>query len=346
MLGVRRYQRLGSTELNDHGITILGAGVLGLWQAVTLARKGYRVTLFEASTHPFANAASRWAGAMLAPDCEAESAPRVVRDLGRGSLALWRGVLPGIAQNGTLVIAAARDRSELQRFASATERHVTLDDDGIAALEPDLAGRFPAALHYAEEAHFDCMAGLEALLSAAKAAGADVRFGVAAQVEDIAGIVIDCRGFAARGEVAGLRGVRGERLLVHAPDVRLARPVRLLHPRQPIYVVPQGAARYVVGATVIEREDDGEMTVRSALELLGSAYALHPAFAEAAILDMGAGVRPAFADNVPRVIVENGGRLIRVNGAYRHGFLLGPVLGEAVAGYLETGASRHALIAR
>jgi glycine oxidase len=87
---------------------------------------------------------------------------------------------------------------------------------------------------------------------------------------------------------------------------------------------------------VIESDDDGPATVRSALELLGSAYALHPAFGEAQILDLGAGVRPAFADNVPKIVVR--GRTIHVNGLYRHGFLLAPVLAELVADYLATGA--------
>jgi glycine oxidase len=73
--------------------------------------------------------------------------------------------------------------------------------------------------------------------------------------------------------------------------------------------------------------------VRSALELLGAAYALHPAFAEAEILDAGAGVRPAFADNVPRIVVR--GRTLHVNGLYRHGFLLAPALAVQVARYLE-----------
>jgi glycine oxidase len=132
-----------------------------------------------------------------------------------------------------------------------------------------------------------------------------------------------------------LRGVRGERVLIQTSDVSLSRPVRLLHPRQPIYVVPQGHRRFVVGATVIEREDDGPMSLRSALDLLGSAYALHPAFGEASVLEMGAGVRPAFSDNVPRIIIEDTGRVIRVNGAYRHGFLLAPVLARAVADYLS-----------
>jgi glycine oxidase len=82
------------------------------------------------------------------------------------------------------------------------------------------------------------------------------------------------------------------------------------------------------------------MTLKSALDLLGSAYALNPAFGEASILDLGAGVRPAFPDNVPRIVVEGDGRMIRVNGAYRHGFLLAPVLAQAVAGYLSDGLSK------
>jgi glycine oxidase len=330
--------------LNRRDITVAGAGVLGLWQAVALARAGHRVSLIESSPVPFAQAASRWAGAMLAPDCEAESAPAIVRDLGQQSYDLWRGVFAGVVRNGTLVTAAARDLSELERFARATQRHRTLDEDALAACEPDLAGRFASALFYPHEAHFDCLAGLGALLADAKALGVSVVFGTGAKRSPEKGnILIDCRGLAARGEVKGVRGVRGERLVVRTSEMNLSRPVRLLHPRQPIYVVPQGDGRYVVGATVIEREDDGPMTVRSALELLGSAYALHPAFSEAAILDMGAGVRPAFADNVPRVIIEDT-QTIRVNGAYRHGFLLSPVMAGAVVDFLATGRRDHPLI--
>jgi glycine oxidase len=66
---------------------------------------------------------------------------------------------------------------------------------------------------------------------------------------------------------------------------------------------------------------------------------VHPAFGEAEIIEQGAGVRPAFPDNVPRALVRDGGRHILVNGAYRHGFLLAPVLAANVAEYIETGAA-------
>ena len=324
-------------------ITTAGAGIVGLWQALTLANAGHRVRLMEQSATAFVASSSQWAGAMIAPECEAESAPEIVRDLGRQSLALWRTAYSGIKENGTLVVAAVRDRSELTRFQRMTENHQLLHAARLADIEPQLSDRFDAALYFPSEAHMDAMAAMTALLAKVRDAGVEVSFG--SPVARVAGDrLIDCRGIAAASDVQGLRGVRGERIVVAARDVRLSRPVRLLHPRQPIYVVPQGDGRYVIGATVIEREDMGHVTVRSALELLGSAFALHPGFAEADIIDMGAGVRPAFADNTPRILIEAGGDIIRVNGMYRHGFLLAPILARAVADYLSSGA-RHALIA-
>ena len=323
--------------MNTRSITIAGAGVTGLWQALTLARRGHRVRLIERTAEPFAGAASALAGAMLAPYCEAEAAEPVVRELGLASLAIWRETYPGVVANGTLVVAGTRDRAELTRFARMTEGFDKLDAVELNAIEPGLEGRFAAGLFYAEEAHMAPPAAMSFLLAEARRAGAEVLLGTPWSADaDDADVVIDCRGLAARGELGGLRGVRGERLLLHTAEVDLKRPVRLLHPRHPLYVVPWGDGLFMVGATVIESDDAGPVTVRSALELLGSAYALHPAFAEAQIVDMAAGVRPAFADNVPKIVVR--GRTLHVNGLYRHGFLMSPVLARLVADYLATGA--------
>jgi glycine oxidase len=325
--------------MSTRTITIAGAGITGLWQALTLARRGHSVRLIERSAEPFAQAASRFAGAMLAPYCEAEAAEPVVRDLGLRSLALWRDTYPGVIANGTLVVAGTRDRAELTRFARMTEAFDKLDAAELHALEPGFEGRFAAGLYYRQEAHMVPADAMRFLLEAARSAGVEVLFGTAwPGGEPSPGeTVIDCRGLAARAELPDLRGVRGERLVVRTREVVFQRPVRLLHPRHPLYAVPWGEGHFMLGATVIESDDTGPVTVRSALELLGSAYALHPAFAEAEILDIAAGVRPAFADNVPRIVVR--GRRIYVNGLYRHGFLLAPALAELVAAYLDTDAT-------
>jgi glycine oxidase len=324
--------------MSTRTITVAGAGITGLWQALTLARRGHRVRLLERSSEPFAFTASAYAGAMLAPYCETEVAAPVILDLGLEGIKLWRENFPGTVTAGSLVVAAARDAGEVERFARLTEGHARLDAAAIAKLEPDLAGRFSAGLLYAGEAHVAPTQAMRFVLDAARRAGVEVMFGCAwpSDAARCGDIVIDCRGMGARGELADLRGVRGERLVLRTREVDFKRPVRLLHPRHPIYVVPWGDGLFMLGATVIESEDAGSITVRSALELLGSAYALHPAFAEAQIVEMGAGVRPAFADNVPKIVVR--GSTIHVNGLFRHGFLLAPPLAELVADYLETGA--------
>jgi len=318
-------------------IAIRGAGIVGLWQALTLARAGHGVILYERSPTPFVEACSPYAGAMLAPRCEEESAEPIIRELGLRSIALWLETYPGTIVNGSLVVAPPRDQTLLDRFARMTHGSERLDGDALEAIEPDLGRRFATALYYPGEAHLSPDAALDFLLTEAKAAGARLMLGEG-EAPRGADLVIDCRGLAARDKLPTLRGVRGERIVVRARDVALARPVRLLHPRFPLYAVPWGQSLFMIGATVVESEETGPVSVRSALELLSAAYALDPAFGEAEIVKLGAGARPAFPDNRPRIITAKG--YIYVNGLYRHGFLLAPALAELVAIYLATG-ERH-----
>ncbi|SEN40856.1 glycine oxidase [Paracoccus alcaliphilus] len=298
--------------------SVLGGGVAGLCVATALAERGLPVELIADDGVP----ASYWAGGMLAPGCEGETAPPDVVLAGQGAVDWWAARVP-VTRRGTLVVAPARDAAELDRFAARTSGHRPADP---GALEPDLAGRFARGLFFEAEAHLDPRAAMAGLRDALAARGVAIRQG------DPRGQVIDCRGLAARDHLPDLRGVRGEMLMLDAPDVMLTRTVRLLHPRFPCYVVPRGDGRYMVGATQIESDDPGPITARAVMELLSAAYALHPGFAEARLVQTGAGLRPAFPDNIP-VIREIAGR-IHVNGMYRHGFLMAPALAETLAGRL------------
>src|SRR5262245_38741512 len=93
-----------------HNIVIRGAGVVGLWQALILARRGHAVTIQERSSEPFANACSVYAGAMLALRCEEDNAEPVVNALGKRGIALWQKTYPCLAINGTLAVAHGRER--------------------------------------------------------------------------------------------------------------------------------------------------------------------------------------------------------------------------------------------
>lgn len=313
-------------------VTVVGAGIVGLWQAGELAYRGHAVDLVERSATPFSNAASQYAGAMLAPYCERDGADPLIQELGLLGLDRWQRLFPAVVANGTLVVALPRDHRELMRFAQRTQGHRRIDESELADLEPDLAGRFGQGLHFASEAHLEPAGALAFLLERARRLGVRVHLGTPAALAH-ADCIVDCRGLAARQDLVSLRGVRGERLVVQSMDVNLSRTVRLLHPRCPVYVVPWGAGTYMLGATVEESEDAGPVTVRSTLDLLGLAYALHPAFGDARVVSLDAGIRPAFPDNIPKIVVRD--RHIFVNGLYRHGFLLAPVLAEMVADFLE-----------
>ena len=204
----------------------------------------------------------------------------------------------------------------------------------MAELEPSLEGRFRDGLFYADEGHVEPRRILPELHARFVAAGGTLAFNSDVSSGECDGIAIDCRGLAARDTQQGLRGVKGETILIETDEVALSRPVRLIHPRWPLYVIPRGRNRFMLGATSIESEDNG-VSVRSALELLSAAYALHPAFAEARIVEFGTGLRPAFPDNLPRIAIDH--RRIAVNGLYRHGFLLAPALAELALGYVERG---------
>ncbi len=327
------YQK--SDPRGDSPVSIIGAGIAGAWQALLFAQAGHAVTLYERSDGRMTDATSHWAGGMLAPWCEAETSEPVIGRLGIRSLDLWREHFPQTPFNGSLVVAHARDRSDFERFARLTSGHRRLDARGLTELEPSLDGRFREGLFYPDEGHVEPRQVLPELHARIATAGGTVKFGSEVAAKDIDGIVIDCRGLSARDQQPELRGVKGEMIIVETAEVELSRPVRLIHPRWPLYVIPRGDSRFMLGATSIEAEDSG-VSVRSALELLGAAYAVHPAFAEARILEFGAGLRPAFPDNLPRIAIEQ--ERIAVNGLYRHGFLLAPALAELTLAYVARGA--------
>ncbi|NLS19391.1 glycine oxidase ThiO [Rhizobium sp. P40RR-XXII] len=314
-------------------ILVKGAGVAGLTVAHELHVRGAEVTVVDPGLN-FRRAASWLAGGMLAPWCERESADEAVLERGRDSADRWDAILPvKIIRNGTLVVAPNRDQSELKRFAGRTTGYRWVEEREIATLEPSLAGRFRHGLFFPQEAHLDPRDALQSLKGALAAKG--VTFADHIGDRDPFPDVVDCTGAARIGESRELRGVRGEMLYLQTQEVALARPVRLLHPRFPVYIVPRGEGLFMVGATMIETDFEGPITARSLMELLNAAYALHPAFGDAAIVETGVGIRPAFPDNLPRVTRE--GKTILINGLYRHGFLLAPSIATEAADLLFSG---------
>lgn len=312
-------------------ITIIGAGVAGLWAAYALSGRGLTPRLIDRNGTPGAHGCSWWAGGMLAPFCEGATSEPAVIAHGQRAASNWAEVTR-VTQNGSLVVTLARDRAELDRFARRTTGHTRISGDTLAALEPDLVTPGREALFFDTESHLTPRRALADLTTTLAQRGITIEQ-VDATPDDIPGTVLDCRGLAAN--LPTLRGVRGEMVMLRTHEVRLSRPVRLLHPRHPLYIVPRGDGVFMLGATQIESAAPGPITARALLELLSAAYALHPAFAEAEVIETGADLRPAFADHVPRVIRR--GRVLHLNGLFRHGYLMAPALARQAADFLEHG---------
>jgi glycine oxidase len=85
---------------------------------------------------------------------------------------------------------------------------------------------------------------------------------------------------------------------------------------------------FVVGATELESEDAGPVTLRSTLELGSALHSLHPAFGEARVLRLAAALRPALDDHRPTIAQRDG--VWHINGLYRHGYLCTPALVEGL----------------
>ncbi|EPJ47816.1 MAG: hypothetical protein OFPII_09700 [Osedax symbiont Rs1] len=353
-------------------IAIVGAGLVGRLLAYRLAKLNYKVSLYEANslttnkTASQLTAAAFTAAGMIAPISEALEADLNTYYLGKTSLALWPDIIRQLSLNGesvdyrqlgSLIISHPQDIAELTHFERRVKqlaeqcaaKYQILDTAQIKQLEPNLGNGFAAGLLLEEEAHIDNRQLMSALLNQCLSLGVAVFDNSVVSIKNNRVIspwqtqsydwVFDCRGLGAKEQLPKLRGVRGEVLRIHCPEISISRPVRLMHPRYQLYLVPKPNQEFVIGATQIESEDTSAVSVQSMLELCSAMYSINPAFAEARIIEQNTNLRPALPDNNPQVLVS--GQHISINGLFRHGYLVAPAIIESVICWLQGDQCRH-----
>jgi glycine oxidase len=346
-------------------IGIAGAGLLGRLAAWTLARQGHEVSVFDPASGPEPGfdgqgAAGFTAAGMLSPLAELDAAETDVAERGWHAIERWAQITaslspaPHFDRGGSLMVAHGPDVGAARRVLARIEAGArywpqqpqSLSVAQLQELEPALHGStgplhawlLPGegaictvstlqALHQqAPGVHWHWKQRVDAIRPG-QLDGTSLHDG-STQCHHF-DCVWDLRGTGARAATP-VRGVRGEVIWLHAPGVNLRRPVRLLHPRHRVYLVPRPGDVVLVGASEIESEDRSEVSLRTAVELMAAAHSVIPDLAEARILRMDRNLRPALPDNRPEIHTEPG--LVRINGLYRHGWLLAPsLLDEAMA---------------
>jgi glycine oxidase len=327
-------------------IGIAGAGLLGRLLAWCLSNAGHHVTVFDPAADAQTPGATGFTAAgMLSPLAELECADAKVAALGWRSLDLWAHVASslswpvGFRREGSLLLAHASDVGTAQRLLDVIAAKAAPDatppqvlaSRQLRELEPEVQGPAHAWLLHGE-GQIHTVQAMRALVESASAQNLQWRWSHAVQQIAPGRIdghrfdhVFDVRGLGARPDLP-VRGVRGEIVWLHAPGLQLRRPLRLLHPRNRVYLVPRTDDIVVVGASEIESEDRSPISVRTLVNLLSAAHSVVPELAEARVVHTETNLRPALPDNLPHLESRPG--LTRINGLFRHGWLIAPALVE------------------
>lgn len=350
-------------------IGIAGAGIMGRLLAFKLLEAGHNISLYDQDEMSGNASCSMAAAGMLAPVSELEKCGQAIYELGMHALNVhWPEIIKKLdheiyfKKRGSLLVSHPKDEAELSHFISMIESkfgglstkecanppYNVLKQNELAELEPALS-KFQHACYLPFEGQLDNQALMNALrhylldkiewLENTKVISIEnqtIRSAACGLNEcKTFDLVFDCRGLGATGKFNDLQAVRGELIWLHAPDVQLSRPVRFMHPRYSLYIVPRPNNIYLMGASEIYAEDYSPISVRSCLELLTAAYYLHPAFAEARMIKTVTHCRPALPDHLPKVKISKDS--IAVNGLYRHGYLIAPAIAAEIIRYMNEG---------
>ena len=311
---------------------------------------------------------------MLAPVTEAAYGEEALLRLCLASVQRWPafaaeleaagGMAVGLRTAGTLVVGF--DEDDVRALDAL---HGYQQDLGLAAerltpretrrREPALTPRVRGGLAVDGDHSVDGRALHRALLAAAEAEGVRVlRSRVAGVRLDrararAAGLLLDGGAEVAAGSVVlalgahsgalpgvpplPVRPVKGQILRLAGAAGLLEGTVRALVRGRPVYLVPYGDDRLIVGATTEDRGFDPTVTAGGVHDLLHDALEVVPGVSELELVETLARWRPGTPDNAPLLGACALPGLVLATGHHRNGVLLTPVTADVVADLLATG---------
>lgn len=328
-------------------IAVVGAGIIGLSTALTLADRGHCVTVYDSDP---VSGATWHAGGMLAPAAEVvyKQDPLFPLMIAAGQ---WYPELikltakhtdkpTGYRTDGTIVVAKDRaDKTHLEELQEYQELHgmtterVTTRE--ARKLEPALHPAIAGAVHIPGDHQVRPRLFAEALIDACRNANVTFIHEAIHDVDELdADQIVLANGLGAR-ETTGwfegenplkLRPVYGDMVELRVPEHQrpLAdRVIRGFVEDRPIYVIPRDGDGLTLGATT--REDNRPAPQAGGVfQLLRDGIEILPAIEDCDIVETHAGARPGSPDDLP-YLGRFSDRVVVSTGYFRHGILLAAV---------------------
>lgn len=319
-------------------ISVVGAGIIGLTTALTLADRGHTVTVHDPAP---ASGASHHAGGMLAPTAEVVYKQDPLFPLMRASAewypdlialtAKYTDLPTGYRTDGTLVVARdTADKTHLEELRDYQSRH-GMEVDKLTVrqarkLEPALSPALAGAVAIGGDHQVQPRLFTRALIRACRSANVTFSPNRIESLDALDGDqVVVANGLGASQLVAGLdlRPVYGDVLHVRVPQHQyplLTRVVRGFVEDRPVYLIPREDGTLTIGAST--REDGRDQPqVQGIHQLMRDAIELVPALEECDFVEATAGARPGTPDDLP-YLGRIDDRTVVSTGYFRHGILL------------------------
>jgi len=355
-------------------VVVVGAGLIGSAVAWELASRGAAVSVFDAREPGFG--ATQASAGMLAPFTEVR-ASGPFESLCIEGLAVYDDFVARLRREtdaafeftrcGSLELALddaglAHLRAEHARVTSWPAAGAEwLDAAGVARRQPGLSEDVRGGLLLAGQGRVAPADFTSAMVAAARRAGAVVT--AAAPVSRLTrrsgGYEVHAGGMRVEADVVVMSaGSWVGRIDIGEPVAPGVRPIRgqvlLLRPRLPVtsrilwgprcYLVPRADGCLLVGATVEDVGFDESTTIAGLSGLMRAAIELVPALADAALVEVRAGLRPVTRDELPVLGARAGeAGLVYAAGHYRNGALLAPITARIVADAILDGRRHPAL---
>jgi glycine oxidase len=344
-------------------VLVVGAGIVGLSAARHLAAAGRRVVVLERAQ--VGAEASGAAAGMLAPQGEAEPGWPLLELALRArdhhlalapTLQAETGISVELSPRGSLHVAFDEVEQRALEARGAWQRDRGLHAASLSAAEvleaePNLNPAVRGGLFLPGDRSLDNVRLTRALAASALARGVglvcgrpviellhrggSVR-GVRAGDEVFeAAAVINAAG-AWAGLLAGdptpppVSPVRGQLVALDMAPAALRHAVVSARG----YVVPRVDGRLIAGSTSERVGYEKGVTASGLRRLLDIALEIAPVLADVRVADSWSGLRPATPDGLPVIGPGALSGLFHAGGLFRNGILLGPLVGEIVAGLI------------